>query len=102
MADMRFNYTEMSKASTQIRDTIKTAYVNAGTTLVSDFQAAVSAWEGESKEQMETLITGAVQEYLTKSIPDALEALAKLLDENAKQMHNADTEIASQIPTTLS
>lgn len=102
MADMRFNYTEMSKASAQIRDTIKTAYVNAGTKLVSDFQEAVSAWEGESKEQMETLITGAVQEYLTKSIPDALEALAKLLDENAKQMHNADTEIASQIPTTLS
>ena len=102
MADMRFNYTAMSNASTQIRNTIKTAYVNAGNKLVDDFQAAISEWQGESKEHMETLMAGAVKEYLTKSIPDALEALANLLDENAKQMHNADNEIANQIPTTLS
>jgi len=101
MSDMRFNYTAMSNVSTKITGEITQAYITAGNKLVDDFVTAVSGWEGESKEKFEALIQGAVKEYLTVSIPKALEALAKLLDENAKQMHDADIQIAEQIPSTL-
>lgn len=101
MADMRFNYNEMNKVVQDIRTSIKVSYQNAGAKLVEDFQNAVASWEGDSKEKLVTLFQTAVNDYLTNSIPNALEALATLLEENAKQMSQADQQIADQIPTSL-
>jgi len=101
MADIRFDYTQMSTAVTKMREDIKAKYVTAGNKLLEDFSDAVSSWEGDSKEKMMTLFNTAINKYLTESIPNAIEALATLLDENAKAMQNADNQIATQIPNDL-
>lgn len=97
---IRFNYTEMDRVAKSIDD-IKQAYFNAGQKMISEFENAVSAWEGDSKEKLLTLMKTAINDYVTKSIPDAVGALATLLRENAKAMQQADNQIASQIPNNI-
>ena len=48
MADIVFKYPEMRQAVTDIQG-IAARYKAAATTLESDFTAAISEWEGESK-----------------------------------------------------
>lgn len=100
MADIRYDYEKMTQACAKIRE-LGTSYQQAGQKMVDDFATAISSWEGDSKDKMSTLMNGAVKDYVTKSIPDALEALAQLLEQNASNMQNADNGIADQIPQTL-
>lgn len=99
--EMRFNYSEMERVSNQITQDIKQNYINAGNKLISDIETAVQQWEGDSKEKLLTLFKTAVNDYLTKSVPEAIQALGTLLAENAKAMKNADDQIANQIPNSL-
>ena len=101
MADIVFRYPEMQNCATTIRDTIKAGYLNAATTFQNDFSGAISAWEGDSKDKMQQFISGPVNEYMSKTIPDMLEAFAQLLEFNAKSMQDADSQIADAIPTSL-
>lgn len=101
MADIVFRYPEMRSCATQIKNDIVNGYTGAANTFQNSFAAATSAWEGESKDKMTTFITGPVNEYMTKTIPELLNALAELLEFNATSMENADAEIASNIPTSL-
>lgn len=100
MANIVFRYEEMKKAVDEIK-TIAGQYKTAATTLESDFRAAITNWEGDSKDAMQGFISNAVMEYTRDTVPQILEALAELLNANIEQMQNADAKIAENIPTTL-
>lgn len=97
MADIVFRYPEMRDAASAIQD-IATRYKTAATTFETDFTAAISGWEGESKDKMQKFISGTVKEYTYDTVPKLLEALAALLNANADQMEKADRQIAENIP----
>lgn len=98
---IRFNYVEMQNAAKDIYD-IKEKYMNAGNKLVSDLEESTKNWEGKAKEKFIQLVDGDINEYVTTKIPQAIESIAKLLEENAKSMKQADQEIADAIPSSLS
>ena len=100
MADIVFRYPEMRQAANEIT-ALAAKYKSAATTFESDFIAAISDWEGESKDKMQKFISGPVMEYTRDTIPQLLEALAQSLEANATQMENADHQIAENIPTSL-
>lgn len=100
MAEIVYKFEEMENAANNVEG-IMGRYVSAASTFVDDFTGAVGAWEGESKEKMMSFITGAVNEYMAKTVPDMLQSLANLLRENAKQMQTADQQIAENIPQSL-
>ena len=97
MADIIFKYEEMQDAATKIEELAK-SYKNAATTFETDFTAAIAGWEGESKDKMVKFIGGSVKEYTEATVPGVLTALAELLKANAKQMADADSQIAENIP----
>lgn len=101
MADIVFRYPEMRSCANNIRQNIISNYTSAANTFQNSFAGATSAWEGESKNKMQAFITGPVNNYMTKTIPEMLEALAALLEFNADSMERADAEIASNIPSEL-
>lgn len=101
MADIIFNYVEMENAASAI-DTLATKYATAATTLDSDFQTAIKDWEGVTKDAMSKFVSGPVTSYTGTTVPNIIKALATLLRSNAKQMGDADQQIADNIPTTLS
>ena len=101
MADrIVFRYPEMGKAAEDIRG-IANRYSSAANTFVSEFDDAIKEWEGASKDKMKTFIDVPVKEYINDTIPKLLEALAQLLEANAKQMEDADNQISENIPTSL-
>lgn len=101
MADaIRYDYEQMKSAANSIRQKAE-SYRAEGTTFVSNFNGATAAWEGDSKNQMYSFINGAVNDYLTKSVPEMLNALAELLDKNAEQMKKTDEEVSKSIPQTI-
>lgn len=101
MADIVFKSTEMAQAVTDIVD-LATQYKSAADTFESDFIAAITNWEGASKEKMSAFISGPVKDYMADTVPKLLNSLADLLKLNADQMQNADQQIADNIPTSLS
>lgn len=96
-----FRYEAMTTCVETLRG-IMEQYQTAAKTFNDDFNSAISEWEGDSKVKMKTFIDDPVNEYLAKTIPDIVEALATLLEENAKQMQDADAKIAENIPSSLS
>ena len=92
-----FKYAEMKAAAGEIK-AIATQYKTAATSFETSFLAAISGWEGESKDKLQNFISGTVKTYTSDSIPKLLEALADLLLANATQMENADQQIAANIP----
>ena len=97
MADIIFRYDEMQAAATKIEE-LATSYKNAATKFETEFTAAIAGWEGDSKVKMEKFIAGTVKSYTEETVPGMLSALAELLKANAKQMAEADTQIADNIP----
>jgi len=101
MADaIRYDYGQMQSAANTIKEKAE-AYKTAGSQFVSSFNDATVNWEGDSKNQMSSFINGAVNDYLTKSVPEMLNALAELLEKNAQQMQNTDQEVSKSIPQTI-
>lgn len=100
MADIVFKYDEMNAAVTQITE-LGNQYKAAADTFESDFLSAISGWEGDSKDKMNSFISGPVKEYMATTVPKILDSLAQLLKQNISQMQKADQEIAGNIPSTL-
>lgn len=100
MADIVYKYEEMRSAVEEIKG-IATRYKTAATTLETNFNNAITGWEGASKDKMKLFISGPVMEYTRDTVPQLLESLASLLTANADQMEKADSQIAESIPTTL-
>lgn len=100
MADIVFKYPEMRQAVESIKG-IAARYKNTASAFEGDFIAAISEWEGESKDKMQQFISGPVMEYTRDTIPQLLEALSELLAANADQMESADRQIAESIPSSL-
>ncbi|MBQ8298182.1 MAG: WXG100 family type VII secretion target [Ruminococcus sp.] len=100
MADIIFRYPEMRKAASDI-SALAARYQTAATSFESDFLGAIGGWEGDSKEKMSAFISGPVMEYMGTTVPELLNALSQILEENAKQMESADTQIAENIPSSL-
>jgi len=101
MADsIVYRFEEMRNAATQIDD-IATRYKAASEAFQSEYQDATAAWEGASKDKMQSFITGAVNEYMGTTVPNVVTALAELLRANAEQMEKADQQIADNVPSDL-
>jgi uncharacterized protein YukE len=100
MADIVFRYEEIRNAASSIAD-IAGRYKSAADKFQEDFAAATTSWEGASKDKMTNFISGPINEYMGKTIPDVVNALSQLLSANAEQMEKADQEIADNIPTSL-
>jgi uncharacterized protein YukE len=101
MADFVFRFPEMRQAVSDIRD-ISSNYKSIASQFQSDFDGATKEWEGESKEALKYFIDTPVMEYINETIPKLLDGLAELLEANAKQMEDADHQIAENIPKSLS
>lgn len=95
-----FNYESMTSAANQIRE-LAQSYKSAAGKFETDFTNSINGWEGDSHDKMLTFISGPVMDYMGTTVPNLMEALAKLLDENAAQMRKADEEIANNIPQSL-
>ena len=100
MADIVFKYPDMRTAVTTIEDLSKD-YKTAADTFESDFLSAISAWEGTSKDKMQTFISGPVKEFIGDTVPQLVSGLSQMLAANADQMENADQQIADNIPSSL-
>lgn len=101
MADkITFNYEQMAGAVSSIQELAR-SYQSAASSFADDFTSSVSEWEGETKDQMVNFINGPVTEYTGTTIPEIINALAQLLQDNIDQMKNADQQIAGSIPSSL-
>ena len=94
---IKFDYIKMATAVEKIQN-IATRYESAAVTFNQNFDDALSACEGVTKEKLKRYIDGDVYEYTHKGIPALVNALATMLEGNAKQMENADQQIANSIP----
>lgn len=100
MADIQYQCDDMRKGAEAIRK-IANQYRTASKEFETEFLTAIAAWQGQSHERMQDFITGPVNDYLNRTIPDLIEAFAQLLEWNANTMESADEQIASSIPTAL-
>ncbi len=100
MADIVFRYQEMRKAAEDIKS-LGARYKTASDNLNASFTEAVTNWEGASRDALLKFVSGPVTEYTGETIPKLLDGLAELLIANAKQMEDADQQIADNIPTSL-
>ena len=100
MADIIFNYPQMQKAVQDIRQ-YAGEYRTAAATLKDQIESSTAAWTGASKNKFMAFMNGDVNKYTGVSIPEMVEALATLLEENAKQMKTADDELANSLPKGL-
>lgn len=100
MADIVFKYPEMRKAVEDIAQ-LAEDYRKAANTFESDFNSAVSNWEGDSKDKLQQFIQGPVMEYMRDTVGSLVDGLSELLSQNADIMEKADQQIAENIPTTL-
>lgn len=95
-----FNYEEMVNAANAIAE-IAQEYQTLANNFAQKFEEAVSDWEGDSKISMMNFINDPVYNYIGKNIPELVAALAELLNANAQQMMEADSQIAESLPKTL-
>ena len=95
-----FRFPEMNSASQLIKGYAE-EYKTASTTFVNQMTEAIQPWEGASQEKFKTFIIEHVQKYLGETIPKVVEGLAQMLEANAKQMQDADVEIAKSLPASL-
>ena len=100
MADIVFKYPEMRKAAEEIAS-IASQYKTLAGDLQTEFTSATGPWKGDSKDKMIAFMSGPVNDYTAKTIPQILTALSELLKANADQMESVDKQIAENIPTTL-
>lgn len=102
MADrITYPFTTMSSVQGQIESLANDTLKSAGTTLVSELDSAMSEWEGDSKAQMQALVDGSLNDMVTTQIPQAVEALAQILESNIQSMQGTDGNVKDAIPTSL-
>ena len=94
-----YNYEEMATAVQKINE-IAASYRTLAATFCKDMDEATTGWEGDSRVAMMNFIKGSVFDYIGKTVPQLVESFAQLLDQNAKQMGNADTQVAQSIQST--
>lgn len=95
-----FRYGNMNQTVTKISE-LSDNYKTAGVELIDALNTAMGSWEGDSKDKFAAFINGDVNTYITQTIPDVVKGLSEMLASNAKQMQNADSNIAKQLPTKL-
>lgn len=101
MADkIVFNYTDMANAVTTINN-IAQQYAAASASFQSAMANATANWEGHSKDKFMAFVTGPVKTHMETNIPDMVKGIATLLDNNAKAMQDADTQVGNNMPTSL-
>lgn len=97
---IRYDSERMRAAAHEIRGMID-QYAAAASRFVNDFNSATAAWEGASKQKTQAFVEGPMNQYLTSTVGQLLDAMAQLLEANADQMEQADEEIANNIPDSL-
>lgn len=97
---IRYDSERMQAAANNVRN-LAQQYNAAASQFNNSFESATAEWEGASKEKMLAFVEGPVNKYLSDTVQQVLDALAKLLEENARQMQEADEELARNIPESL-
>ncbi len=101
MADkIVFDYEKMNSAVTAIKN-LANQYTTASNTLQSALNAATDGWEGSSKASFMQFVNGPVKNFMDTSVPEMVNGIATLLDNNATAMQNADAQVANNMPTKL-
>lgn len=101
MADkIVFNYDEIADVVTKIEN-LAGKYEEASNTFQTNMGTAIANWEGKSKDTFNTYITTKVKQYMGTDIPNMINGIAKLLEENAQAMKDADDQVANNMPTDL-
>ena len=100
MAAIIFRYPEMESAASQLNN-LAGQYRQAAGALMQQMEVAIQPWEGASKDRFNQFVQGSVNEYMSQTVPQIVEALAHMLSTNAQHMQQADAEVASSLPTTL-
>ncbi|MBR1393328.1 MAG: WXG100 family type VII secretion target [Ruminococcus sp.] len=100
MADIVFKFDDMRSAAAQIND-IAARYTQAAAVFQNEFSEAVAGWEGASKDKLTAFINGAVNDYMSSTVPGVVTALSELIKANADQMEKADQAIADNIPADM-
>ena len=93
-----FNYEEMVNTANAIAE-LANQYQALANDFVQKFGDAVADWEGDSKVSMLNFVNDPVYQYIGKTVPELVAALAELLNANAQQMMDADAQIAES-PTS--
>lgn len=97
---IRFDYAQMEAASAKIK-ALAGQYKTAGMSFVNSLTGAMAGWEGESQAALAKFIEENVKSFTSDDIPQMMDALASLLEANAKQMQEADAEIAKNIAAMI-
>ena len=97
---IRYDSERMMSVAREVQ-AMTSEYSAAANQFNNQFESATAEWQGASKDKMLVFVEGPVAKYLTDTVPQLLEALGKLLEENARQMQEADEELANSIPDSL-
>ena len=101
MADrIVFNYDKITEVVKKIEAKAK-EYETASNDFQKEMASAIANWEGKSKDTFNTYITTKVKQYMGTDIPNMINGIAKLLEENAQAMKDADDQVANNMPTDL-
>lgn len=101
MADkIVFDYVKMDAAVTTIKN-LANQYISASTTFQTSIASATDGWEGSSKESFMEFITGPINKYMGTDVPNMVNGIATLLENNAKAMQDADKKVADNMPDSL-
>ena len=99
-AKIVFNYDQMDSAVNTLNK-CATDYEQAATTLKASIDPLLSIWTGASRDKFATLWEGSVYPHIHESIPASVRGLADVLKSNATTMQEADSEIAGNIPNSI-
>ena len=94
-----YNYEQMATAVQQI-NAIAESYQQLARAFCQEMEQATTGWEGNSRIAMMNFINNSVFNYIGNTVPQLVQSFAQLLDQNAKQMGNADTQVAQSIQST--
>ena len=99
MADCKIVNAKVTETVGKIKE-IKGKYKNAGDTFETDFMAAISEMEGETKDALVDLFNKSYKDFVTseeKGIPGMIKGLGDLLEGNRSNFEKVDSQIASSI-----
>ena len=94
-----FDYGAIEASVKQIRK-IAESYKTEAATFLKNMGTATANWNGESKDAMIGFINGSVNNYIGQTVPELVTALADLLEQNAKQMAEADAAVGQSIQSS--
>lgn len=96
MAGCKIVNQSVVEAVNEIRE-IYDSYKNAGEEFIKDLNNAIAEMEGETKDALKKFIDTDVNTFVAIDLPDAVNAMAELLELNRTNFVDVDKSIADSI-----